>query len=766
MALNLNTSPYFDNFDDAKKFSRILFKPGVAVQARELTQLQTILQDTVGNFADHLFKDGARVKGASGAPLVRDFIKLNDLDASSATVANDTLANYVGDIVTGGTSGLKAKISKTATGLDTDAVDKKTFYIEYTEGNATGSYLHFEAGETLTVTSTDNGRNGNTFVVDNGTDSSDVTRNYFGKGLDFVIEEGILYIDGYFVYHDTQTINLEKYKTSANYYVGVKFKDSIVTSDADSTLNDPASGTFNFNAPGADRYKTSTEIAKLALTATNDSDFISLYTVEDGLLSRGDDIGDLDYYNKLGAQLALRTFDESGNYVIRNFEVTVREHLKTSSNRGLLDTSSGGSADHIAVGVGRGLAYVNGYRREFLSPTYVKVEKGNESVVEEGFTVSTNYGNYIIVDEVAGNWDIKDGSLLKFGNTASNAASDNTYSNHAAPSTIIGQARIRQIRYESGTVNAAACKYRLYLYDIRMFGGSFDDIRTIYNEDSTMNGFADPVLESSKAVLKESNSNQLVFRAPFKAAKTFAVDTGGTYDNNYTYQKEFTAEVSVSGVSTVTVTGTESFPYSSTPTQTQLDNEFYLVFQSDVTLDNTLYKKGEPFRLTPSMITSISNTAINFDIGNSLSAATDVTLQIKVKQTDVVPVQFVAKKTRYVKIDTSTNDGGQFGPWNLGFCNVYKIEGVYVGSSYTETGTDHKDQFILDNGQKENVYDHAKLIKKPKSRLNTNGKSNLTLCGHVMTTTKYLNNDCNGELFCTYGYSVSYPDDTRDTRMC
>ncbi len=37
MALNLNTSPYFDNFDKAKKFSRILFKPGVAVQARELT---------------------------------------------------------------------------------------------------------------------------------------------------------------------------------------------------------------------------------------------------------------------------------------------------------------------------------------------------------------------------------------------------------------------------------------------------------------------------------------------------------------------------------------------------------------------------------------------------------------------------------------------------------------------------------------------------------------------------------------------------------
>jgi len=225
MALNLNTSPYFDNFDEAKKFARILFKPGVAVQARELIQLQTILQNTVGNFADHMFKDGARVKGANGVIRKRDFIKINDLDAASATVSNDTLVNYVGDTVTGGTSGLTAKISKTATGLDTDAVDKKTLYIEYTGGSSTGTYLHFEAGETLTVTSTDSGRNGDTFVVDNGTDANDVTRNYFGQGIDFVIEDGIIYINGYFVLHDEQEITLEKYKLTANTFVGVKFVD-------------------------------------------------------------------------------------------------------------------------------------------------------------------------------------------------------------------------------------------------------------------------------------------------------------------------------------------------------------------------------------------------------------------------------------------------------------------------------------------------------------------------------------------------------------
>ena len=732
MALNLNTSPYFDNFDKAKKFSRILFKPGVAVQARELTQMQTILQDTIGNFAGYMFNDGARVKGCSGEPLIRDFIKINDLDGSSASVSNDTLINYVGDIVTGSTSGLKGKISKTATGLDTDAVDKKTLYIEYTEGSSTGAYLHFEAGETLTISSTDGGRNGDTFVVDNGTDANDATKNYFGKGLDFVIEEGILFIDGYFVYHDKQDISLEKYKTNADSFVGIKFTDSKVTSDDDTTLNDPATGTFNFNAPGADRYKTSTTIAKLGLTEANDVDFISMYTVEDGLLARGGDVQRLEENNELGRKLADRTKEESGNYVITNFELSVREHLDTGSNRGLKSSSDGGSADHIAVGVGRGVAYVNGYRREFKSPSYSKVEKATETVVEEGFTVSTTYGNYIIVDEVAGNWNIKEGDLVKFGETASNAASDNTYSVHAAPSTITGQARVRQVRYDSGTVNAAACKYRLYLYDIRMTGGAFADIRTIFYDDDAVNGFADPVLESSKAVLKETSSNQLIFPAPFSAAKTLATDTGNTFDNNYTYQKDFSTEFTTSGTTTLTVTGTESFPYSTTPTQTQLDTEFYMVFQADCVLDSVTYKAGEPFRLTSAMITSISNTAINIDIGTSLSSATDAIIKLKVKQTDVTPTPINALTSRYVKINTATNEETSVGPWNLGIPNGFKVEAVYVdGSAYSETGTDYKDQFVLENGQTDNFYGHSKLIKKPSATVSTVSKFIVVKFSHL-----------------------------------
>lgn len=61
---SLNSAPYFDDFSDQKNFLQMLFKPGVAVQARELTQLQTLLQNQISKISDHVFKDGSQVFGA------------------------------------------------------------------------------------------------------------------------------------------------------------------------------------------------------------------------------------------------------------------------------------------------------------------------------------------------------------------------------------------------------------------------------------------------------------------------------------------------------------------------------------------------------------------------------------------------------------------------------------------------------------------------------------------------------------------------------
>ena len=77
MALNLNTSPYYDDFSDDKRFHRVLFKPGVAVQARELTQLQTILQDQLDKGFGFTIQEGAVVTGCAETISPRDWIKIN-----------------------------------------------------------------------------------------------------------------------------------------------------------------------------------------------------------------------------------------------------------------------------------------------------------------------------------------------------------------------------------------------------------------------------------------------------------------------------------------------------------------------------------------------------------------------------------------------------------------------------------------------------------------------------------------------------------------
>ena len=58
---NLDTAPYYDDFDPDDNFHRILFRPGYAIQARELTQLQSILQKQIEQFGRHVFQEGSVV---------------------------------------------------------------------------------------------------------------------------------------------------------------------------------------------------------------------------------------------------------------------------------------------------------------------------------------------------------------------------------------------------------------------------------------------------------------------------------------------------------------------------------------------------------------------------------------------------------------------------------------------------------------------------------------------------------------------------------
>src|SRR6056300_408336 len=80
---NFNQSPYFDDFNEEKNFHRVLFRPGYAVQARELTQLQSILQNQVERFANEIMVDGTIVTGGGLITDQTNYVKLRDKDANN-----------------------------------------------------------------------------------------------------------------------------------------------------------------------------------------------------------------------------------------------------------------------------------------------------------------------------------------------------------------------------------------------------------------------------------------------------------------------------------------------------------------------------------------------------------------------------------------------------------------------------------------------------------------------------------------------------------
>ena len=52
---DFNVSPYYDDYTESKKFHRVLYRPGYAVQARELTTQQSTNQNQLEQNLNVLF---------------------------------------------------------------------------------------------------------------------------------------------------------------------------------------------------------------------------------------------------------------------------------------------------------------------------------------------------------------------------------------------------------------------------------------------------------------------------------------------------------------------------------------------------------------------------------------------------------------------------------------------------------------------------------------------------------------------------------------
>lgn len=397
---DLNIAPYFDDFDIEKQFYKILFKPAYAVQARELTQLQTILQNQIEQFGDNIYQEGSVIKGCNFTELDSlQFVKLVDksgFDIESYVGGEDTIteSGVVKEVSISyelaSATGLKASVVSATRGFETRPPNLNTFYINYLNTETAGRSV-FSAGEALTV---------NKYVYEGSTLRNDLTElsvaqinvtllsPHVGNAFGIQSTPGIIFQKGNFLFTNNQTLVVDKYSNQPNdLSVGFQVTEQLISSLQDNSLYDNANGSLNENAPGADRLKMIPVLAvKTTAEADVDSNFFSLIRYQNG---NAVTLRDVTQFNSINEELAKRTYEESGNYVSDKFKID-------------LDRRS----DALVALVSKGTAYVKGYRAENVGTRSYTIDNIEETNTQQNQAIGVDYGSYVNITDLSGRVDI------------------------------------------------------------------------------------------------------------------------------------------------------------------------------------------------------------------------------------------------------------------------------------------------------------------------------------------------------------------------
>ena len=408
---NLNVAPYYDDFAQDKNFYKVLFRPGYSIQARELTQLQSILQNQIESFGKFAFKQGELViPGEVGINTKLPFVKLSSVSEIPTNVNGQIvykkydITQLKGQQLKGLTSGVVATVieASVATESTSDVV-----YVNYTNSGDAGNEETFRQGETLEVV---DGVNTPLLVV--GTDGSVLPTSIsitdpdtletaaiespsMGYASAVQVEEGIYFVNGYFVRNSEELLVIDNYYNKPSAKVGFKITESLITPEEDNSLYDNAIGSSNYTAPGSHRLKISLSLVKYSLDQITDKNFIQLLTVRKGSVQS--QVVQTDY-NLLENTLARRTSDESGDYVVDDFSFDIREYYQKDGNLGVhpLDEfgnvnglEPGVAQDKLLASIGPGKAYVKGYEIVNKETKYLDVDKAKETLNREDIRIKT-----------------------------------------------------------------------------------------------------------------------------------------------------------------------------------------------------------------------------------------------------------------------------------------------------------------------------------------------------------------------------------------
>lgn len=408
---NLNVSPYYDDFDPKKNFYKVLFRPGYSVQTRELTTLQSVLQTQLESYGNYSFKQGELViPGEVGLNTRLHYVKLSSVSEVAVNIDGDIvyqkydIKKLIGLKILGTTSGVVASVIEASY---SNEVEADTLYVNYETSGDSADEFTFRQGETLEVV---DGVNTPILVV--GTDGATLpttisVTNYdtnevsiqdspaMGLASAVKVEEGIYFVNGYFVRNSEQLLVINKYYNEPSAKVGFLIEESIITEKEDTSLYDIARGSSNFASPGAHRLKIDLQLTRYDYDAITDKNFIELISIKSGNIQKKVVRTD---YSVLENTLARRTYDESGDYVVDNFSLDLREYYQNNNNLGFYKLDDSGLVNGISeieasskmiASIGTGKAYVRGYEIVNKETSYLEVNKARDTISRENVTIKT-----------------------------------------------------------------------------------------------------------------------------------------------------------------------------------------------------------------------------------------------------------------------------------------------------------------------------------------------------------------------------------------
>ena len=465
---NLNVAPYYDDFNANDKYYKILFKPGYPVQARELTGLQSTLQDQIEKFGSHVFKEGSSVTGG-GIKFSNAYESLKIQASNKGFNVKDYLENLREKYLIGSESGIKVQVKGYMASIYSD--NSYVIFVNYLNSGANNTERCL-SGESLLL-------DGEPFTTANGIvfqPGESVAQLMNGVcafvGCAAVLSEGIYFARGYFIQVKKQTTILSPFINTVSAKVGLRVVENVINSDIDKSLTDNAAGYSNYTAPGADRLALDLVLEAVDINQQSTPNFIELLEIRNGIVASAQD---KSQYNDLSKEFARRTFDESGNYYVKPFTLTPRNTLNDfEGNNGIFAedqktyNNNDPSEDLGTYKLSPGKAYIEGYEVETIVPSFLDFKKPRTTKTLENQSINYVTGPTFTLNNVLGS------PIIGLGTDYTVSLRDQriTGIGTSAAGKEIGLARVYDFALESGSydaTNADLNEWDIALYDIQPY---------------------------------------------------------------------------------------------------------------------------------------------------------------------------------------------------------------------------------------------------------------------------------------------------------